>query len=74
MATILVVLVFNFGTGSVLEGFAFAIAFGILVGTYSSIFVAAPVFIWLEKRAQRKDSGGEGAKVVSAAAKAAAKA
>ena len=73
MVTILVVLLFNFGTGSVLEGFAFAIAFGILVGTYSSIFVAAPIFIWLEKRAQSKGTGGasaDGAKAVTATLKA----
>ena len=28
--------------GDVLRGFAFALTFGILVGTYSSVFVASP--------------------------------
>ncbi len=50
----LVILVFNFGTGNALEGFAFALTFGVLVGTYSSIYVAAPVFVWFEERHQRK--------------------
>jgi SecD/SecF fusion protein len=58
LATILVVLLFNFGTGNVLEGFAFALVFGIAVGTFSSIYVASPVFIWLEKRAQRTPMRG----------------
>lgn len=35
---------FLFG-GEVLRGFAFTMIFGILVGTYSSIFVAAPVIL-----------------------------
>ena len=55
MATIMVVLLFNLGTGNVLEGFAFAMTFGIGVGTFSSIYIATPVFIWLEKRKLRKD-------------------
>ncbi len=50
----LVILTFNFGTGNALEGFAFALTFGVLVGTYSSIYVAAPVFVWFEERHQRK--------------------
>lgn len=32
--------------GAVLRDFAFAILAGILIGTYSSIFVAAPVVLW----------------------------
>jgi len=38
-----------FGTGLV-KNFAFAMNIGILVGTYSSIFLAAPVFIWMHRR------------------------
>jgi preprotein translocase SecF subunit len=49
----LVILIFNFGTGNALEGFAFALTFGVLIGTYSSIYVAAPVFVWFEERHQR---------------------
>lgn len=49
----LVILIFNFGTGNALEGFAFALTFGVLIGTYSSVYVAAPVFVWFEERHQR---------------------
>jgi SecD/SecF fusion protein len=45
---------FNLGSGSVLESFAFALIIGVLVGTYSSIFVASPVFLFLENRAEAK--------------------
>ena len=37
------------GTGSIRE-FAFAMNVGVIVGTYSSIFIAAPIFIWLDQR------------------------
>ncbi|MCA9857992.1 MAG: protein translocase subunit SecF, partial [Dehalococcoidia bacterium] len=48
--TILVVFalfIFNYGAGSVLEGFAFSMMVGIIVGTYSSIWVANPIVLWL---------------------------
>ena len=38
-----------FGTG-VIRDFAFAMNIGVVVGTYSSIFVAAPILIWLNSR------------------------
>jgi preprotein translocase subunit SecF len=41
----LIALVF-FG-GTAIEGFALAMLFGVVVGTYSSIFIAAPVLIYL---------------------------
>lgn len=34
--------------GKVLFGFSLAMLLGIVVGTYSSIFLAAPVLIWLK--------------------------
>lgn len=37
--------------GSVIHDFAFALLVGILVGTYSSIFIASPVLTLLEKKA-----------------------
>ena len=36
--------------GPVLSDFALAIIIGVLVGTYSSIFVAAPIVLWWSKR------------------------
>ncbi len=38
-----------FGTGLV-KNFAFAMNIGVIVGTYSSIFLAAPVFMWISKK------------------------
>ena len=50
--TLLVVLtLFLFG-GEVLKGFSFALIVGILIGTYSSIFVASPVVVELKARAE----------------------
>jgi preprotein translocase subunit SecF len=43
--------------GSVIHDFAFALLTGVLVATYSSVFVASPVVIMLEERAQRKAGG-----------------
>jgi preprotein translocase subunit SecF len=38
-----------FGTGLV-KNFAFAMNVGVIVGTYSSIFLAAPLFMWISKK------------------------
>jgi SecD/SecF fusion protein len=43
MTTIVVLLVIFFLGGEVLRGFIFAILFGIIVGTYSSLFIASPL-------------------------------
>jgi len=46
--TLLSVLILFIFAGPAIRGFAFAVFTGILIGTYSSIFVAAPlVFDWL---------------------------
>lgn len=46
---IVVGVLFIFG-GEVLKGFAFALIIGVVIGTYSSIFVASPVVIALRAR------------------------
>jgi preprotein translocase subunit SecF len=38
-----------FGTGLV-RNFAFAMNIGVIVGTYSSIFLAAPLFMWISRK------------------------
>ena len=43
-----VLCLFFFG-GAVLEDFALVIIIGVLVGTYSSIFIAAPIVLWWTK-------------------------
>lgn len=47
LTTFFVVLtLFIFG-GEIIHGFAFTLLVGIVVGTYSSIFVASPILMWL---------------------------
>ena len=43
---IVVVILYFFG-GDGFHSFAFAFLVGIIVGTYSSIYIAAPVLLWL---------------------------
>jgi preprotein translocase subunit SecF len=51
-----------FGVGTIFD-FAMAMLLGIVSGTYSTWFIAAPMTIWLEERAEkRKLSGGAPAK------------
>jgi len=50
MTTLIVVLVLFIFGGEVLRGFSFALLIGILVGTYSSIFVATPTVVDLTKK------------------------
>ncbi len=47
LTTFFVVLtLFIFG-GEIIYGFSFTLLVGIVVGTYSSIFIASPILIWL---------------------------
>lgn len=47
LTTFFVVLtLFLFG-GEIIHGFAFTLLVGVIVGTYSSIFVASPILMWL---------------------------
>jgi len=47
LTTFFVVLtLFVFG-GEIIHGFAFTLLVGVIVGTYSSIFVASPILMWL---------------------------
>lgn len=62
--------------GQVLNGFAFALTVGIIVGTYSSIFVASPILVfWQDFMRKRGDNqkGGGATPTVNAAKKIAAK-
>ncbi|MCP3918295.1 MAG: protein translocase subunit SecD [bacterium] len=59
LITVLLLLFFNLGSRNVLEGFAFALAVGVIVGTYSSMFVASPALLWLETMRRKGGDGGE---------------
>jgi preprotein translocase SecF subunit len=52
--TVLSTLALYFLGGPVLRDFAFTILVGILVGTYSSIFVASPIALWCSRRMRPK--------------------
>lgn len=53
-STLIVLIPMFFFGGEVIRGFVFALIVGILIGTYSSIFVAAPIAYELEKRRENK--------------------
>ncbi|MFH1845893.1 MAG: protein translocase subunit SecF [bacterium] len=36
--------------GAVIHDFAFALCFGVIIGTYSSIFIASPILVWWTER------------------------
>ena len=46
--------------GAVIRPFALVLTFGIIIGTFSSIYVAAPVLLWIERKWPRElgDTGG----------------
>lgn len=54
LTTLLTVLVLMFFGGEVLRGFAFALFIGIIVGTYSSIFVASAFVLEVATRTNKK--------------------
>jgi SecD/SecF fusion protein len=58
LLTIVVQYLFNAGTGNVLESISFAMIFGTLSGVYSTVYIANPVFLWLETRSQKAKSDG----------------
>lgn len=54
--------------GQVLNGFAFALVIGIIVGTYSSIFIASPILIFWKNWAERRRAAPGAGRAVTAAA------
>jgi preprotein translocase subunit SecF len=57
LTTLTVVLILLFFGGEVIKPFAFALTVGLIVGTYSSIFVASPVVLaWDENQKRKKNS------------------
>jgi preprotein translocase subunit SecF len=50
LTTLIVVLILFIFGGGVIHNFAFALMVGVLVGTYSSIFVASPIILTWQKR------------------------
>jgi len=56
--TIATALVLSFFAGEVIRPFALVMSFGIIVGTFSSIYVASPVLLWIERRWPGEDVRG----------------
>jgi preprotein translocase subunit SecF len=68
--TLLTALALFFFGGQVLNGFSFALVVGIIVGTYSSVFIASPILIFWKNFSDRRKKS---ARVVTAAPRGAAK-
>jgi preprotein translocase SecF subunit len=47
LTTFIVVAILYFGGGDGIHGFAYCLVLGVVVGTYSSIFVASPTLLWM---------------------------
>ena len=52
--TFLTVLALYLFGGEVLRGFAFTMVIGIIVGTYSTIFIASPIVVWWDSYRKRQ--------------------
>ncbi len=50
LTTLLVVVVLFLYGGNVLKPFAFTLIVGVLLGTYSSLFIASPIMLYLEEK------------------------
>lgn len=60
VTTLLALLALFFFGGDVIRGFAAALIWGVVIGTYSSIFIASPLLLILGlQRGERDDSGVE---------------
>ena len=53
LTTFIVVLILYAIGGEGIHGFAFCLVMGVIVGTYSSIYVASPVLLWLMNRGEK---------------------
>ena len=65
--TLAATLALLFFAGDVIRPFAWVMAFGIFVATFSSIYVAGPLLLWIENKYPRRDSAAVGAAARAAA-------
>ncbi|PQO43380.1 protein translocase subunit SecD [Blastopirellula marina] len=54
LTTFIVVVILFFLGGEGVHSFSFALVVGIFVGTYSSVFIASPVLVWLMDREKKR--------------------
>ncbi len=69
-AMLSVIAIAVFGSESI-RGFGVAMAAGIVIGTYSSIYIAAPVTVFVHEFRERQRQGGDSKRVADAGPKAA---
>lgn len=50
LTVLIVVLLLYFFGGPAIHGFAFSMVIGVIAGTYSTVFVASPILVWLMNR------------------------
>jgi len=55
LTTLIVVIILYYIRGEVIKYFAFALIIGVLIGTYSSIFVASPFMLYLKSKYKIKE-------------------
>ena len=63
MTTLMVVIALLIFGGAIIRDFAFALLIGVLVGTYSSVFIASPLMIYLHHYFERRSRGPSSAKL-----------
>jgi len=51
LTTILAALALGVFGGEVIQGFSYALVFGVIIGTYSSVYISAPVLLYFNLRA-----------------------
>ncbi|WP_197527327.1 protein translocase subunit SecD [Pirellulimonas nuda] len=63
LTTLIVVVILYFAGGSGIHGFAFALVVGVIAGTYSTVFIAAPLLLTLAgtEGTERKPAGASAA-------------
>ncbi|NLY03108.1 MAG: protein translocase subunit SecD [Rhodopirellula sp.] len=49
LTTMIVLVILYVGGGNTIHGFSFVLLVGVIVGTFSSIFVASPVVLWMSR-------------------------
>lgn len=67
VSTFLVLVALAIFGGEIIRSFAYAMLFGLVIGTYSSIFVAAPILIYLGLKASGEPATGVEGRVAQAA-------
>jgi SecD/SecF fusion protein len=56
VTTLIVVVILFFMGGSGIHGFAFSLLVGVVVGTYSSVYIASPILLWMSGSGPRTSS------------------